>query len=247
MNINFPLMLTILVFISGIFLLVSKLNNDKKPQIFIRFSTYLGSFFPVLLFVFVLRSFIFEPFQIPSGSMIPTLKIGDYILVNKFSYGLRFPVTRFKFFDLGYPERGDVMVFTPPHDKRYFIKRVLGLPGDKIMIKNNILYLNGSQVDYTFLSEDTKNKGYIIENEILDGVKHLVRKRKIPTSLGENYSIVVPPKHYFMVGDNRDNSSDSRMWGAVPEANIVGKAILIWMSWSSFSELPSFSGAGKIR
>lgn len=247
MNINFPLMLTILVFISGIFLLVSKLNNDKKPRIFIRFSTYLGSFFPVLLFVFVLRSFIFEPFQIPSGSMIPTLKIGDYILVNKFSYGLRFPVTRFKFFDLGYPERGDVMVFTPPHDKRYFIKRVLGLPGDKIMIKNNILYLNGSQVDYTFLSEDTKNKGYIIENEILDGVKHLVRKRKIPTSLGENYSTVVPPKHYFMVGDNRDNSSDSRMWGAVPEANIVGKAILIWMSWSSFSELPSFSGAGKIR
>lgn len=240
-------MLTILVFISGIFLLVSKLNNDKKPRIFIRFSTYLGSFFPVLLFVFVLRSFIFEPFQIPSGSMIPTLKIGDYILVNKFSYGLRFPVTRFKFFDLGYPERGDVMVFTPPHDKRYFIKRVLGLPGDKIMIKNNILYLNGSQVDYTFLSEDTKNKGYIIENEILDGVKHLVRKRKIPTSLGENYSTVVPPKHYFMVGDNRDNSSDSRMWGAVPEANIVGKAILIWMSWSSFSELPSFSGAGKIR
>jgi signal peptidase I len=179
--------------------------------------------------------------------MIPTLKIGDYILVNKFSYGLRFPITRFKFFDLGYPERGDVMVFTPPHDKRYFIKRVLGLPGDKIMIKNNILYLNGSQVDYTFLSEDTKNKGYIIENEILDGVKHLVRKRKIPTSLGENYSTVVPPRHYFMVGDNRDNSSDSRMWGAVPEANIVGKAILIWMSWSSFSELPSFSGAGKIR
>jgi signal peptidase I len=179
--------------------------------------------------------------------MIPTLKIGDYILVNKFSYGLRFPVTRFKFFDLGYPERGDVMVFTPPHDKRYFIKRVLGLPGDKIMIKNNILYLNGSQVDYTFLSEDTKNKGYIIENEILDGVKHLVRKKKIPTSLGKNYSTVVPPRHYFMVGDNRDNSSDSRMWGAVPEANIVGKAILIWMSWSSFSELPSFSGAGKIR
>ena len=148
MNINFPLVLTILVFISGIFLLVSKLNNDKKPQIFIRFSTYLGSFFPVLLFVFVLRSFIFEPFQIPSGSMIPTLKIGDYILVNKFSYGLRFPVTRFKFFDLGYPERGDVMVFTPPHDKRYFIKRVLGLPGDKIMIKNNVICSSYSEIKY---------------------------------------------------------------------------------------------------
>tara|TARA_B110000444_G_scaffold260319_1_gene306819 strand:- start:2203 stop:2946 length:744 start_codon:yes stop_codon:yes gene_type:complete len=247
MDINFPLVLTILVLISGIFLLVSKLNRGKQPQILLKFSDYLGSFFPVLLFVFVLRSFIFEPFQIPSGSMIPTLKIGDYILVNKFSYGLRFPVTRFKFFDLGYPERGDVMVFTPPHDKRYFIKRVLGLPGDKLTIKNNTLYINGKQMDYAFLSEDAEDKNYILENENLDGVKHLIRKRKIPTNLGKNYSIVVPSGHYFMVGDNRDNSSDSRVWGPVPEANIVGKAFLIWMSWSSFTEPPSFSGTGRIR
>ena len=249
MDINFPLVLIILVSVSGIFLLLDKLLASKKNTVNAtsKLFEYIGSFFPVLLFVFILRSFLFEPFQIPSGSMIPTLKIGDYILVNKFSYGLRFPVSRFKFLDINSPKIGDVMVFTPPHDKRYFIKRVIGLPGDDIHIKNNILYVNGEEMQYSSLSEDLQDSDFVIEKESLKGADHLIQRRKIPSRLGKNYRINVPLGHYFMVGDNRDNSSDSRVWGAVPEANIVGKAILTWMHWESFSDIPNFSNAGKIQ
>jgi len=241
--------LIILVTVSGIFLLLSKLLVSKRNSINAtsKLFEYIGSFFPVLLFVFILRSFLFEPFQIPSGSMIPTLKIGDYILVNKFSYGLRFPVSRFKFIDISSPKRGDVMVFTPPHDKRYFIKRVIGLPGDEIKIKSNILYVNGEKIRYSPLYENLQDSNFVIEKEHLKGVDHLIQRRKVPSRLGKNYTINVPLGHYFMVGDNRDNSSDSRVWGAVPERNIVGKAILTWMHWESFSDIPDFSNAGKIQ
>jgi signal peptidase I len=249
MDINFPLVLTLLVFISGFSVIIARIRfcSTERSQKILKFFAYIGSFFPVLIFVFILRSFIFEPFQIPSGSMIPTLKIGDYILVNKFSYGLRLPVIRSKFFDVGNPKRGDVMVFTPPHDKRYFIKRVIGLPGDKISIKNNIIYINDIEMEYTVISDTKENPNYVIERESLDEIDHLVRKKKTASKLGKDYNITIPTGQYFMVGDNRDNSSDSRVWGPVPETNIVGKAILVWMHWRSISDIPSFKNTGVIK
>ncbi len=249
MNINFPLVLLLLVSISAAALLANKVILSKQggPNIISSPIKWISSFFPVLLCVFILRSFVFEPFQIPSGSMIPTLKIGDYILVNKFSYGLRFPVLGFKFFDVGSPKRGDVMVFLPPHDDRYFIKRVVGLPGDKIHILNNTIHVNGEIATYTPHFELPENSSYVVENENISGVSHTIQRKKLAGRLGENFSIEVPQGHYFMIGDNRDNSSDSRVWGAVPEGNIVGKAVLTWMHWKSLNSIPSFSRAGKIQ
>lgn len=249
MDINFPLVLLILVIISGFVwfldkLVLAKKRADGPTPTWIEYS---GSFFPVLLVVFVLRSFLYEPFQIPSGSMIPTLKVGDFILVNKYSYGLRLPVSGSKVVSIGSPERGDVMVFFPPNDDRYFIKRVIGLPGDEIRIVNNQLYVNGEAAKQEPLAEISDDPRFVLAEENLTGVKHRIQKGRIPGRLGRNYSIVVPDGHYFMVGDNRDNSSDSRVWGPVPEKNIVGKAVAVWMHWQSFKSLPSFSGAGRIE
>lgn len=196
-------------------------------------------FFPILLVVVVLRSFIYEPFQIPSPSMVPTLKIGDYILVNKYAYGLRLPVTGTKILDVGEPERGDVMVFYPPHDSRYFIKRVIGLPGDHIEYRNKVLRINGKLADQKVLATlpPGEPKVKVIE-ENLDGVDHLSYHyihRDFP-----DFEVTVSPGHYFMMGDNRDNSADSRMWGEVPEQNIVGKAVAVWLHWPSMGQLPEF-------
>jgi signal peptidase I len=249
MDINFPLVLMILVIVTGIVwfidrLVLAKKRGDQPVPTWIEYS---GSFFPVLLVVFVLRSFLFEPFQIPSGSMIPTLKVGDFILVNKYAYGLRLPVTGTKVVPVSEPQRGDVMVFFPPNDDRYFIKRVIGLPGDSIRIINNILYVNDELAEQTVYPEIPKDPRFLLMEEDLDGVVHRIQKRKVAGRLGQNYAIVVPKGHYFMVGDNRDNSSDSRVWGPVPEKNIVGKAVAVWMHWESFSSLPSFSRMGKIQ
>ncbi|MBL4566654.1 MAG: signal peptidase I [Porticoccus sp.] len=249
MDINFPLVLLILVIVSGFVwfldkLVLAKKRTDGPVPTWIEYS---GAFFPVLIVVFVLRSFLYEPFQIPSGSMIPTLKVGDFILVNKYSYGLRLPVSGSKVISVGSPERGDVMVFFPPNDDRYFIKRVIGLPGDEIRIVNNQLYVNGAAAKQEPLSDMSDDPRFVLAEENLTGVKHRIQKGKIPGRLGRDYSIVVPSGHYFMVGDNRDNSSDSRVWGPVPEENIVGKAVAVWMHWESFKSLPSFSGVGKIE
>lgn len=250
MDINFPLILLILVIISGIVwfldrLLLSKKRGDDEPTP--GWVEYSGSFFPVLLIVFILRSFLYEPFQIPSGSMIPTLEIGDFILVNKYSYGLRLPVTRTKVVSIGQPERGDVMVFFPPNDDRYFIKRVLGLPGDEIKIIDNIVYVNGEEAEQTKPMSVEKDPRFVVASENLSGVNHSIQKSIISGRLGRNFSIKVPNGHYFMVGDNRDNSSDSRVWGPVPEQNIVGKAVAVWMHWESLPSLPSFDRIGKIQ
>lgn len=209
---------------------------------------YAKSFFPVLFVVMVLRSFIVEPFQIPSASMVPTLKIGDYILVNKFTYGLRLPVLGTKLVELNQPKRGDVMVFFPPHDPRYFIKRVIGLPGDTISYHQKVLTINGEQMPQTFLAQipDNQMRQYVrLNEEQLGDVKHFIHNT-IGVDRGD-YSITVPEGHYFMMGDNRDNSSDSRVWGPVPEENIVGKAFAKWMYWPSITQLPSFSRAGAIE
>lgn len=218
---------------------------------------YAKSFFPVLAIVLILRSFIVEPFQIPSESMVPTLEVGDFILVNKFTYGIRLPVIRTKVLDINEPKRGDVMVFFPPNEDRYFIKRVIGLPGDKIAYVNNQLTINGQEIPQSFIRSEgagsrrehcaRANSRYHIVEETLGEAAHQMRKCVTPGDLSRNDQYVVPEGHYFMMGDNRDNSSDSRVWGAVPEERIVGKAFAIWMHWEKMFSLPSFDRVGTIQ
>lgn len=208
---------------------------------------YARSFFPVLALVLVLRSFLYEPFQIPSSSMVPTLEVGDYILVDKFSYGLRLPVLRTKIFDVGEPERGDVMVFFPPHQNdTYYIKRVIGIPGDTVAYRDKQLTVNGELIPQEWLASIPEGRFTVRvgREQLTEGAGHLMQTddRRGP----RNFSIVVKPDHYFMMGDNRDNSSDSRVWGQVPEKDIVGKAVAVWMHWEAFLSVPSFSRVGGI-
>lgn len=249
MDINFPLVLIILTALTGGVWLYDRIVARKRRSEQESRPWYIEAtapFFPVLFVVLVLRSFVVEPFQIPSGSMIPTLKIGDFILVNKFTYGLRLPVLRTKIVAIGEPQRGDVMVFFPPHDKRYFIKRVIGLPGDEIRIVDNLVYINGEELPQVAL-DNGSDPGYQVVTESLGEIKHLARKRVPASRFGRDIKDVVPEGHYYMVGDNRDHSHDSRAWGPVPETNIVGKAFVIWLHWDKFLSLPSFEGLGKIR
>ncbi|MFG6137476.1 signal peptidase I [Halomonas sp. B23F22_10] len=207
---------------------------------------YARSFFPVLLVVLVLRSFVVEPFQIPSGSMRPTLEVGDFILVNKFSYGLRLPVLDTKIADLGEPERGDVMVFRFPNDPSVdFIKRVIGLPGDRIRYEGKQLFVNGEPVPKSLLESGPESApGERLLEERLGEALHPIYNN--PRDPGPQMrEITVPPDHYFMMGDNRDHSNDSRYWGFVPEENIVGKAFAVWMHWDG--GLPSFTSVRRIQ
>lgn len=199
------------------------------------------SLFPIFLIVLLLRSFLVEPFRIPSGSMMPTLLIGDFILVNKFSYGIRLPIVNTKIFEVGEPQRGDVMVFRYPEDPSTpFIKRVIGLPGDTIEYHNinKMIYVNGELVKqepigiYQGVGKGSNMTGRKKQLEFLPGVEHeiLLDNNIIPPNkIIQQW--VVPPHQYFVLGDNRDNSRDSRFWGFVPEENLVGKAFLIWMNW----------------
>lgn len=197
---------------------------------------YAHSFFPVLFVVLVLRSFVVEPFRIPSGSMMPTLLIGDFILVNKFAYGIRLPVLGTKVVEVGEPRRGDIVVFKFPQDPSVdYIKRIIGLPGDRIAYYNKTLYVNGQAIAQTRLGQfqgagqGASMTGAALMSEDLTGVTHdiLIREGQ-PSVQGE---FLVPEGNFFVMGDNRDNSNDSRYWGTVPEANLVGKAFLIWMNW----------------
>ena len=208
---------------------------------------YARSFFPVLFVVFVLRSFLVEPFQIPSTSMVPTLQVGDYILVNKFTYGIRLPVSRTKVIDFNEPKRGDVMVFFPPHmNDTYFIKRVVGLPGDTVTYRRKQLFVNGEAVPREHLATlPVQRSRYQLGMEQLGEAKHLMQvdDARVP----RDFFVKVKPGHYFMMGDNRDNSSDSRIWGQVPEKDIVGKAFAVWMHWDSFLSIPGFDRVGLIE
>jgi signal peptidase I len=243
MDLNFELILTLIFLIAFAFWLLNKFVV-KQEEGGIEF---IGSLAPVLGLVLLLRSFVVEPFQIPSQSMLPTLKVGDFILVSKSTYGVRLPVLRTKLVEVSSPERGDVMVFFPPHEDRYFIKRVVGLPGDKVQVLNGVLYVNGEQMLQTLMPEEASSARSVVMTENLLDSQHLIQKRISPTRLSQSYSTIVPDGHYFMMGDNRDNSSDSRVWGPVPEDRIVGKAFARWMFWNEFLSIPSFDRAGKIQ
>jgi signal peptidase I len=198
------------------------------------------SLLPVFVIVLFLRSFLVEPFRIPSGSMMPTLLIGDFILVNKFSYGIRLPVLNMKIIEIGEPQRGDVVVFRYPEDPSIpFIKRVVGLPGDQMEYHytNKTLYINNEPVTqkvmgrYIGVGQGGDMTGREQRMEYLPGAKHtiLVKPERLLHAPIEKWTI--PEKSYFVLGDNRDNSKDSRFWGTVPEANLIGKAFFIWMNW----------------
>jgi signal peptidase I len=219
---------------------------------------YSGSFFPVIALVFVLRSFLFEPFKIPSSSMVPTLLVGDLILVNKFDYGIRLPVINKKIIQVGNPQRGDVMVFKYPKDpSQDYIKRVIGVPGDKITYENKRLTVNGQPVEYSQMDDYLDDERPVYHKQFLeklpnaphrilnmDGARtiNLSAVEDFPhhencTYYYERFTCIVPEGNYFMMGDNRDNSADSRYWGFVPDKNIVGKAVFVWMNFSNLKRI----------
>src|SRR6056300_1537239 len=225
--------LTGIIWLVDLVFLKSKKKPEQKDHIIIE---YAKSFFPILLLVFVIRTFIVEPFKIPSGSMMPTLIAGDFIAVNKFSYGLRLPVFNKLIFEAGSPQRGDVFVFHYPKDPSIdYIKRVIGLPGDNIRYENKKLFINDIAVSQTYtgiykysLKQDLEvsAKEFVEDHE---DYSHSILIHDIPP---ESVEFVVPDGHYFAMGDNRDNSSDSRVWGFVPDELLVGKAFVIWLNFS---------------
>lgn len=243
---SFELILVIITAITGVITYVDRLvwrpkrlravATEKEPVLI----EYARSLFPVFLVVLILRSFIIEPFRIPSGSMYPTLEIGDFIAVSKFSYGVKLPVTQTTIIPISDPERGDVVVFAYPNDPAVdYIKRVVGLPGDEITYVGRTLFVNGEAVKQEpvgkYLGSDS--------GAVMDGA-NLVKETMsnnhsynvlldMDKSSRDMSTIVVPEGHYFMVGDNRDHSNDSRFWGFVPEKNLKGKAFGIWMNWDS--------------
>ncbi|KVZ38473.1 signal peptidase I [Burkholderia ubonensis] len=237
----------------------SKLRDEKLRQPW--WLEYTASFFPVILAVFVVRSFIVEPFKIPSGSMVPTLLVGDFILVNKFDYGLRMPVTNTKLTQGRPLERGDVVVFRYPKDESVdYIKRVIGLPGDTIAYQDKQLTINGKPVPETPLADyfDEERQNYAKQfEESLGGRKNaILNNPAVPPFVMGAYDYPyrdnctynsrgvickVPAGHYFMMGDNRDNSADSRYWGFVPDQNIVGRAFFIWMNFGDLKRIGSFN------
>ena len=251
------LVVTGLVWLLDIWVLRKSRGNQAEPW----YVEYSKSFFPVILLVFVLRSFLVEPFKIPSGSMMPTLLAGDYILVNKFTYGLRVPVLNNTFIKVNHPKRGDVFVFHyPPEPTIDYIKRVVGVPGDTIQYQDKQLIVNGKKLQVTFISDYNYKMAYKDidgsnqENsmiakqstEQLVDVNHDILVHDIPNqypsgSLGEKLqngeTITVPAGHYFAMGDNRDNSADSRVWGFVPKHNLVGKAFFIWFNFDQFGRV----------
>lgn len=262
---NFALIMFVALVVSGAIWLFDhffgrtrRAKEAKEPLLV----EYAKSFFPVILAVFLLRSFLVEPFKIPSGSMMPTLLVGDFILVNKFIYGIRLPVINRKIIDVGSPKRGDVMVFRYPKDVSLdYIKRVVGLPGDKVVYQNKRLTINGKPVpleaagNYSYVKSGLNYVTAQLNKEQLGEHNHTlltlsdvppVRVDDVDNSFPgrENcsynetgFTCTVPAGHYFMMGDNRDDSNDSRYWGFVPDRNIVGKAFFIWWSFDEFSRI----------
>ena len=263
MNIDFALVLVVLTSLSGVVWLIDSLffrqkrmdravqdsvQSPREPVIV----EYARSLFPVLLIVLVFRSFLFEPFKIPSGSMIPTLLVGDFIVVNKFSYGIRLPVLNKKIIGIAEPERGDVVVFRYPKDPGVnFIKRAVGLPGDTVTYRDKQLFVNGEKVEHTtagrFESGDVKCSTPAVDATLFDEQLGEANHRILlhERSRSRNDQWVVPEGHYFMMGDNRDRSNDSREWGFVPEENLLGRAVGIWLNFDFDKGCADLSRAGN--
>lgn len=262
----FEIILVVLTLFTGLVWLLDKLYLRKRRNqragllephepIIVDYSR---AFFPVLAAVLCLRSFVAEPFRIPSSSMMPTLLIGDFILVNKFAYGLRLPINNKKFIDTGEPKRGDVVVFHPPqHPEQDWIKRVMGLPGDTIAYHDNTVYVNGKALPYKRLgsyvgkgrSADATGATLLAET-IPDHTQHghthrVLEREDLPFFIQGEGEWTVPAGHYFVMGDNRDNSEDSRFWGFLPEENLRGRAFLIWMHWDSSAGGVDFKRIGE--
>ena len=263
---NFALILLIALLVTGGIWLLDALVLKRRRERGAReplLIEYAKSFFPVILVVFALRSFLVEPFKIPSGSMMPTLLIGDFILVNKYTYGIRLPVANKKIVSINDPERGDVVVFRYPADPGLdYIKRVVGLPGDIVEYRDKKLSINGRPVPtvqtgtYSYVGNGLNYVTALVYNERLNGEGHtmMTEPGKPTISLqqvmdfplrencsynaeGEGFVCKVPAGHYFMMGDNRDASNDSRYWGFVPDRNIVGKAFFIWMNFDNLGRI----------
>ena len=237
---DFTFLLVLATLTTGVLSLVhtniSTLKNVRE---------FSSSIFPVLFVVLILRSFFIEPYKIPSGSMIPTLMIGDFILVDKNIYGYKIPLTNITLFENENPKRGDVVVFKYPEDQSInYIKRVIGLPGDKILYKNKRLYINDSEypllkVEHSFDPIEIADGHVFMENNLQK--EYMILNQSNPPF---NFEYYVPSGTYFVLGDNRDNSNDSRFWGPVPEENLVGKAFFIWMFWNSDSYYSFFDRVG---
>ena len=251
---DFAVLLTILTLVTGLGWLADTLwlarkrrnliGGKDKPGWIIDFCR---SFFPVIFAVLILRSFLAEPFRIPSGSMIPTLLVGDFILVNKFSYGLRDPVFHHEFVKGDRPERGDIVVFRWPRDPGVdFIKRIVGLPGDRIAYRDKVLYVNGEVQAQAADGVYTAPKlpggtAYRLRESMAGHPHHIIVNPEDPA---QDFEFTVPAGEYFAMGDNRDGSFDSRGWGTVPERNLVGRAFFVWMSWDGAAMRPNFSRIG---
>ena len=226
----FGSVICLLILLAGVFASNSRLTKTGRSW-----------FIPVFL-IFALRTFAYEPFQIPSGSMLPGLKVGDFLLVNKHVYGYK--INRIGEPTIGGrdPEYGDVVVFVPPHVNAPFVKRLIGKPGDVIRYQNKKLYVNNTPLDQQLISS---KPGELIIKETFQESSRIIRLRETASEFP--YEVTVPSGHYFVMGDNRDNSSDSRIWGFVPRENFMGTAEVIWATWECWLCLPSFERAGKIK
>ena len=248
---NFALILLVLSALTGLIYLADVLyyaRHRPESQPYPKIIEYSRSFFPVFITVLLFRSFLLEPFRIPSSSLEPTLLVGDFVLVNKFTYGIRLPVWEKKIIPLNTPKTGEVAVFRWPPDPSFdYIKRVIGTPGDKISYHNKHLTINGVEAKQAFIeytTDESSGRAVAKYQENLNGVVHDIFVR--PDVASTDIDVTVPPHSYFMMGDNRDDSADSRYWGFVSDEFLRGKAFLTWMSWNGKQDTVRLSRIGRL-